>query len=239
MIKGKTVLAIIPARGGSKGVPRKNIRFVAGKPLIVWTIEESGKSEYIDRTILSSDDEEIIAIARQWNCDVPFVRPAELARDHVTGIEPVLHAIETIPEKHDYVVLLQPTSPLRLVEDIDGCIEKCVSQNAPVCVTVTTPDKSPYWMYFLDNQGKLNPVIKQEDIVLLRQQLKSVYLLNGAVYVAKTDWFMKNKKFVSDETVAYLMPKTRSMDIDTEWDLKICEILLSEREAINKSKDNI
>ncbi len=229
MIKGKTVLAIIPARGGSKGVPRKNIRFVAGKPLIAWTIEESRKSEYIDRTILSSDDEEIIAIARQWNCDVPFVRPAELAHDHVTGVEPILHAMATIHEKYDYVVVLQPTSPLRLVEDIDGCIEKCVLQNAPVCVTVTTPDKSPYWMYFLDNQGKLNPVIKQKDNVLLRQQLKSVYSLNGAVYVAKTDWFMKNNKFISEETIAYPMPKIRSIDVDTGLDLKICEILLRER----------
>jgi CMP-N,N'-diacetyllegionaminic acid synthase len=239
MIQGKTVLAIIPARGGSKGVPRKNLRLVAGKPLIAWTIAESGKSQYIDRTILSSDDEAIIAIARQWNCEVPFVRPAELAEDHVPGEEPVLHAIETINGKYDYVVLLQPTSPLRLVEDIDGCIDKCITQNAPACVTVTTPDKSPYWMYFLDNQGRLNPVIKQKKIPSLRQQLKSVYSLNGAVYVAKTDWFMKNKEFISDETVAYPMPKNRSIDIDTEWDLKICEILLSEREATNNSKDNV
>jgi N-acylneuraminate cytidylyltransferase len=239
MIKGKTVLAVIPARGGSKGVPRKNIRIVAGKPLIAWTIEESKKSEYIDRTILSSDDEEIITIARQWNCEVPFVRPAELARDHVSGIEPVLHVIETIPEKYDYVVLLQPTSPLRLVGDIDGCIEKCIFQNAAACVTVTTPDKSPYWMYFLDNQGKLNPIIKQDEPILLRQQLKSVYTLNGAVYVAETGWFLKNNEFISGETVAYPMPKIRSLDVDTELDLKICEILLSEREARNKSEDNV
>lgn len=232
MYKEKRILAVIPARGGSKGVPLKNIRLVAGKPLIAWTIEEARKSKYIDRTILSSDDKEIMAIARQLNCEVPFIRPAELAQDYVNGIEPALHALETLNEKFEYFVLLQPTSPLRIVEDIDGCIEKCVSQNAPACVTVTSPDKSPYWMYSLDNQGRLKPIIKQEDIALLRQQINSVYALNGAVYVAKTEWFMKNRKFVSDETIAYPMPKIRSVDIDTELDLRICDIFLSGREEL-------
>ena len=237
MVNGKRVLAIIPARGGSKGVSRKNIRLVAGKPLIAWTIEEAGKSKYIDRLILSSEDEEIIAIARQWECDVPFVRPAELAQDHISGMEPVIHALETIPEKYDYVVLLQPTSPLRIVEDIDGCIEKCVSQNAPACITVTKPDKSPYWMFCFDNSEKLVPIIQQENRGLLRQNLDHVYVLNGSVYVAKTDWFMENKKFISEETVAYLMPKIRSMDIDTEWDLKICDVLLPKRNQLEKCKE--
>lgn len=229
MIRGKTVLAVIPARGGSKGIPRKNLRLVAGRPLITWTIEESGKSAYIDRTIVSSDNEEIIAVARQWHCEVPFIRPAELAGDAVPGALPILHAIATIREKYDYIVVLQPTSPLRLVEDIDGCIEKCFLENAPACVTVTRPDISPYWMYFVDDQGKLTPVINQENTPTLRQHLKSVYSLNGAVYVGKTDLYMKNKLFVIDGTIAYIMPRARSIDIDTEMDLKICEVLLAER----------
>jgi N-acylneuraminate cytidylyltransferase len=239
MINGKSILAIIPARGGSKGVPRKNIRLVAGKPLIAWTIEAARKSKYLDRIILSSEDEEIIRIARHWNCEVPFIRPAELAQDHVTGIEPILHAIETIPEKYDYIVVLQPTCPLRIAEDIDGCIEKCALQNEPVCVTVTKPDKSPYWMYSLDSTGKLKPIMKQKKTVLLRQQLEDIYALNGAVYVANTDWLLKNKIFISDETVAYLMSKTRSIDIDTEFDLKICEILLLEKHKSNELKDDL
>jgi len=234
MIIGKTILAIIPARGGSKGIPRKNIRHVAGKPLIAWTIEEAKKSKYLDRTILSSDDDEIIGVARRWNCDVPFIRPVELAQDNVTGIEPVLHALETIKENFDYVVLLQPTSPLRVVEDIDECIEKCILQSAPVCVTVTTPDKSPYWMYLLDDQGRLRSIMEQKNTILLRQQFESVYALNGAVYVARTDWFIKNRKFISNETIAYPMPKTRSIDIDTEWDLKMCDIVLSERKYLSE-----
>lgn len=237
MINQRKVLAIIPARGGSKGVPRKNIRLVGGRPLIAWTIEEAKKSKYIDRLILSSDDNEIISIAESLNCEVPFIRPDELAQDHVTGLEPVLHALATINDNFDYVVLLQPTSPLRIVEDIDECIKKCVAQNAPGCVTVTTPDKSPFWMYSLDDQGRLSPIIKQENPVLLRQQFKSVYALNGAVYVAKIDWFVKNRKFISDETIAYLMPKTRSVDIDTEWDLRICDIYLSSREETKEFEE--
>ncbi len=227
MYNKSRILAVIPARGGSKGVPRKNIRLVAGRPLIAWTIEEAKKSKYIDRTILSSDDAEIIAIARQWNCDVPFIRPSELARDDVAGVGLALHALQTLNEKFDYFVLLQPTSPLRIAEDIDGCIKKCISQNAPACVTVTTADKTPYWMYSLDDQGRLRPVIKQKTSVLLRQRTEPVYALNGAVYVVNTKWFMKNKKFIFEETIAYLMPKARSADIDTEWDLRICDLLLS------------
>lgn len=122
------ILAIIPARGGSKGVPRKNIRDLAGKPLIAWTIEEAKKSKYITRLILSSEDEEIIEAAKKYGCEVPFVRPIELAQDNTPGIEPVLHAIEKCPG-YDYVLLLQPTSPLRTVEDIDGCIEFLLNKN--------------------------------------------------------------------------------------------------------------
>lgn len=141
------ILAIIPARGGSKGVPRKNIRELAGKPLIAWTIEEAKKSKYIDRLILSTEDDEIIEVAKQYGCEVPFKRPIELAQDDTPGIDPVLHAIEQCPG-YDYVVLLQPTSPLRTVDDIDGCIEQLLSSDGTnFCVSVTEPEKSPYWMY--------------------------------------------------------------------------------------------
>lgn len=226
MIFGKSVLAVIPARGGSKGVLRKNIRIAAGKPLIAWSILEAQKSKYVDRLILSSEDEEIISIARQWKCDVPFIRPAELATDDISGIEPVLHALRSLPEQYDYVVLLQPTSPLRIAEDIDGCIRRCVLKDSPACVTVTEPDKSPYWMFYINDWERIVPLIQQEKIVLLRQDLKNVYVLNGCVYVAEIDWLLKNKKFITEETVAHVMPKERSIDIDTELDLAFCEFLL-------------
>lgn len=214
------ILAVIPARGGSKGVPRKNIRQVAGRPLIAWTIEQAHQSKYITQTILSSDDQEIIRVARQWNCEVPFVRPAEYSRDDTSGIWPVVHALDRIPDC-DYVVLLQPTSPLRSVEDIDRCISLCVESGAPAAVTMTAAEESPYWMYSIDGD-KVKPVVSAEIGLNLfrRQTLPTAYLLNGAVYVAKADWFYKTRAFMSDETMAYIMPKERSLDIDTEDDLQ-------------------
>lgn len=225
MINGKTVLAIIPARGGSKGVPRKNIRQVAGKPLIAWTIEETKNSKYIDRLILSSDDAEIIAVAREWGCDVPFVRPAELALDDTPGIEPVIHVIHSLPG-YDYVVLLQPTSPLRTSHDIDACIETCVRTRSSGCVSVTEPDKSPYWMFTLDAKGKMHPLIKSSGIGLRRQDLAKVYALNGAVYVADCKMLLVSRDLAGEGTVAYIMPKERSLDIDHEMDLAVADFLL-------------
>lgn len=226
MIEDKNVLAIIPARGGSKGLPRKNIRKLAGKPLIGWTIEEAKKSRYIDRLILSSEDSEIIEVAKALGCEVPFVRPAELARDNTPGIDPVLHAINTLTEQYHYVILLQPTSPLRRVEDIDGCLEHCLKARAPACVTVAPPDKSPYWMYVVNQTGRLQPLIKQVPTFTCRQDLPRVYAINGAVYAARCNWLLKNKTFITDETVAYIMLKERSLDVDTEFDFKLCQFLL-------------
>jgi N-acylneuraminate cytidylyltransferase len=226
MIDDKSMLAIIPARGGSKGVPRKNIRQLAGKPLIAWSIEAAKQSKYIDRLILSSEDEEIIAVAKAWGCEAPFVRPAELAGDDVPGIEPVLHALNTLPGKYDYVVLMQPTSPLRTVQDIDGCIEHCVRRAANACVSVTEPDKSLYWAYVLDAEGRMQPLLDTGELIFQRQDLPKTYVLNGAVYVADCEWLLKTKTFITAETLAYPMDKVNSVDIDSELDLKFAEMLL-------------
>lgn len=228
MIQGKSVLAIIPARGGSKGIPRKNIRMLAGKPLIAWTIEEAKKSKYIDRLILSSEDEEIIKVAKEWGCEVPFVRPAELAKDDTPGIEPVLHAISMLPG-YDYVVLLQPTSPLRLVDDIDGCIETCVSSSAPSCVSVTEVNQHPYLMYKIDKTGSLEPFRDQKKEIYRRQDLPLVYILNGAVYFAESHFLRKNRSFLKPLTKAFVMARERSLDIDNEVDLRFFEILAGDR----------
>ena len=231
MIAGKTVLAIIPARGGSKGVPHKNIRLLAGKPLIVWTIEEAKKSKYIDRLILSSEDEEIIKVAREYGCEVPFKRPVELAQDDTPGIEPVIHTINTLEEKYDYVVLLQPTSPLRTVEDVDGCIQHCITKGTPACVSVTEAQQSPYWMYKLDDDMKLKPFVQYDGEINRRQDLPRVYVLNGAVYVAETRFINENKSFLTGETVGYRMSGENSVDIDTEVDFDYCEWLINRRYA--------
>lgn len=222
------VLAIIPARGGSKGVPRKNVRNLAGKPLIAWTIEEAKKSKYITRLILSSEDEEIIEVAKKYGCEVPFKRPVELAKDDTPSIEPVLHAIEQCPG-YDYVVLLQPTSPLRTVEDIDGCIEMLLTQNLDFGVSVSESNKSPYWMYMVDMDGSMEPIIKQEEIISRRQDLPKIYTLNGAVYVAKVERLLKEKNFLNSNTKAYIMNNENSLDIDSELDFLVCEHLINNK----------
>lgn len=224
------ILAIIPARGGSKGVPRKNIRDLAGKPLIAWTIEEAKKSKYINRLILTSEDDEIIEIARKYGCEVPFKRPIELAQDDTPGIEPVLHAIKQCPG-YDYVVLLQPTSPLRTVEDIDGCIETLLASGSHFCVSVTEPNQSPYWMYTLKND-KMIPLMPQEKLVTRRQELAKCYALNGAVYVGKVSAILSEQSFFTEETTAFIMPKDKSFDIDTELDMVVCEQLLKTKRNI-------
>lgn len=228
MINNKTVLAIIPARGGSKGVPRKNIRNLLGKPLIAWTIESGKKSKYIDKVIVSSEDSEIIEVAKCFGADVPFIRPKHLAQDQTPGLDTVMHALRELPE-YDYVVLLQPTSPLRLADDIDGCIEQLLNTDFPACVSVTEPEKSPYWMYTVKEDGLMRPLIPQKKVTIRRQELPSVYALNGAIYVAQTKWLFKTNSFLTNETLAFIMPKSRSIDIDVEEDFLLCELMMKDK----------
>jgi CMP-N,N'-diacetyllegionaminic acid synthase len=222
MIGKRTLLGIIPARGGSKGIPRKNIRLVKGKPLIVWTIEQARQSKFLDRVVLSSDDPEIMDIAANCGCEVPFRRPPELAADDTPGIVPVLHAIENLPG-YDYVVLLQPTSPLRSVEDIDKCISLCLERGAPACVSVTRCTENPYLMFWRGQSLRLSPLFAEGSRIACRQQLPDVFRINGAVYVALSQWLQEAKSFVTSETIGYEMPVDRSMDIDTEADLRFVD----------------
>ncbi len=229
MYKGKKILAIIPARGGSKGVPRKNIRILAGKPLIAWTLEEAKRSKYIDKCIVSTEDEEIKSVAEAWGGNVPFMRPMELAQDNTPGIEPVLHAIKMLPG-YDFVVLLQVTSPLRTVEDIDGAIAYCLNRDCESCVSVTEVEHSPYWMYQIDIQDQLKPILKiEKEKSFQRQKLPKVYQLNGAVYVASVEFVQKEQEFIGEETLGYVMPQERSYDIDTMMDFEVAEVLMKKR----------
>lgn len=228
MINGKSVLALIPARGGSKGVPGKNIRPAGGKPLIAWTIEAVRASRYVDRTILSSDDPSIAAIARQFGCEVPFMRPDELATDKADSMSVVRHALATLPERYDYLVLLQPTSPLRSAADIDAALERCIESGAATCVSVCEPDNSPYWMMTMAADGAVQPLFPPEQIPSRRQDTPPIFALNGAVYVAPADHLAAGGGFVTVGTVGYVMPKDRSFDIDTELDLRLADFLLTE-----------
>lgn len=219
MIADHSVLGVIAARGGSKRVPRKNIRLVAGRPLIAWSIEQARASKYIDRLVLSTEDEEIAGVAREWGCETPFLRPASLASDDTPGADPVLHALGQLPG-FDYVVLLQPTSPLRSVSDIDAAVEACVTAGAPSCVSVTSARKSRHGLYFLES-NQLRPAVSSGDD-------RQLFSLNGAVYVARSQWLLQHETFISPQTIAYVMPPERSLDIDTEADLARFAAIASE-----------
>lgn len=214
------VLALITARGGSKGLPRKNVLLAGGKPLVAWTVDAAISAECVDRVVLSSDDHEIMDAARSAGCDVPFCRPPHLASDVATSIDVVLHALNQLPG-YEYVVLLQPTSPLRTAADIDAAFELMIEIGAPSCVSVCDVDQSPYWMYRVAAGNRLQRLLPEIDGITRRQDLPPIYVLNGAIYIARIDWLRANRSFVGEETVAYLMPKERSLDIDTAQDFEI------------------
>ncbi len=228
MFKNKKILAIIPARGGSKGVPRKNIKLAGGKPLIAWMIEAAKKSKYIDRLILSSNDNEIINVAKKHGCDVPFVRPEELAQDDSSSSDVIAHALNEIPG-YDYVMLLQPTSPLTIIKDIDGCIEFCIDFNAKATISVTEPNKTPYWMFKMGKNNNLKPVLGNKYLHYRRQDLPSTYIPTGAIYIAESIWFLDNRSFYSESTKGYVIPRERTLDIDTEPDFKLFEFLIEDK----------
>lgn len=213
------VLAIITARGGSKGLPGKNILEVDGRPLIDWTIKAAKDAKSIDKVILSSDDQEIIRVAKSLGCEVPFTRPSDLATDTATSIDVVLHAISELPG-FDYVVLLQPTSPLRTAADIDSAFSLMNSKRAPGCVSVCESDQSPYWMFEIIGDSKLCSVLPLPPGITRRQDLPVSYVLNGAIYIANIQWLRETRSFSADGSVAYVMSKDRSLDIDTLEDFK-------------------
>lgn len=224
-MQSNKVLALITARGGSKGLPRKNVLLAGGKPLLAWTVDAAISAECVDRVVLSSDDHEIMDAARSAGCDVPFCRPAHLASDVATSIDVVLHALNQLPG-YEYVVLLQPTSPLRTAADIDAAFELMLEKGVSSCVSVTEVEQSPYWMYRVTDENKLQRLLPNVEGGIRRQDLPPIYALNGAIYIARIDWLKKTKSFVGDETIAYQMPRERSIDIDTPDDfIAFCSIV--------------
>ncbi|EMN24357.1 acylneuraminate cytidylyltransferase family protein [Leptospira kirschneri] len=221
------ILGLIPARGGSKGILRKNIKLIAGKPLIVWTIEAALKSKHLTSIVVSTDDPEIAEIAEQSGASVPFLRPAELAADYSSGIDPVLHALDNLPG-FDYVMLLQPTSPLRTSVDIDDCVEFAISKNANSVVSVCEAQENPFWMFRLDDSFKMTKLLNVEDVAR-RQDSPKVFTLNGSIYLSEVNYFREKKKFITEDTLAYLMNKENSIDIDDMMDWKLAEILLLDK----------
>jgi len=229
VIDGRRVLAIVPARGGSKVVPRKNLRNICGKPLLALTIEAAQRSSLLDLVVVSSDDREILDIATASGVDTIW-RPAELATDESPTIAAVLHALKE-RSAYNMVVLLQPTSPMRTTEDIDAAIRLAVESGAPACVSVCEASESPYWMFTLAGGRTLSPLLPGVTPTR-RQDLPRVFRLNGAIFVADVRWLEQSEGFLSAQTVAYVMPVERSLDIDTEEDFESLARLLAQERGL-------
>lgn len=228
MYKGKKILGLIPARGGSKRLPRKNIIDLGGKPLIVWTIEAGLKSKYLDKVVITSEDEEILDISKKYNVKA-IKRPYELATDEASTIDVIMHVLESINENYDYIVLLQPTSPLRNHRHIDEAIEYLFLKNAYAVVSVCEVDHSPLWTNTLPENLSMVDFIKDEIKNKRSQDLPKYYRLNGAIYICNTKKFLEEKTFFLKENIfAYIMDRKHSIDIDNEIDFKLAELLITE-----------
>ncbi|MDQ0567357.1 NTP transferase domain-containing protein [Erythrobacter citreus] len=218
-------LALIPARGGSKGILRKNIRQLAGKPLIAWTIQAALAVKGIERVVVSTEDEEIAAVAREWGAETPFLRPAELATDTAPGIAPVLHAIDELPE-HEDLILLQATSPLRSAAQIVELLAFARARGARSVVSVREVDDHPFWMLRRSPDGALDRYDRTAEATR-RQDLSELYTLNGAMYWNTRDYLIRTKALVTDDTLGFVMDAQSSIDIDTMLDWRIAELLLT------------
>jgi CMP-N-acetylneuraminic acid synthetase len=224
-------LGVIPARGGSKSVPRKNIALVHGKPLIVYTIEAAQRSRLLTHFLVSSDDAEIMAVARQYGAPVPFVRPAELATDTAPSLPVVQHAVGEMERMHgityDYVVLLQPTTPLRLPEDIDAALEKLAATGADSVISVCDVGAyHPARMRQIVDDRLVELPIREPKEMARRQDLPPVYIRNGAIYAVKRDVVMLQNTMSGNDCRPYIMPEARSVNVDSKLDLLLAEILL-------------
>ena len=226
------MLAVIPARGGSKSIPLKNLAVVGGQPLIAWTIKAAREASPVDRIVVTTDSTEIAEVARQCGAEVPFLRPASLAADDTPGIEPILHAVNWLGDHKQYgpelVMTLQPTSPLRTAADIEAAVELVCETDADAVVSVSLVKHHPSWMKCLDKEGRMTDFLADQPPVHRRQDLSPVYALNGAVYLARREVLLEQKTWFTVPTVAYIMPPDRSLDVDGPWDLHLADLILKD-----------
>ena len=227
MYQGKKILALIPARGGSKGIKDKNIIDLCGKPLIAYSIECGLHSKYIDAVVVTTDSEKIAEVSRQYGARVPFLRPAEFAQDTSTTLEAVLHAIKTLKEMgetYDAHVLLQPTQPLRTSEDVDKAIETYFANGEEDLISVSKVSEHPLLMRTIDENGRLHPVL--QNVTVRRQDMPPYYRLDGCIYINNMKCLDENTNFAAN-SVPYVMPPERAVDIDELLDLKVAEYYLN------------
>lgn len=234
MFNDKKFVAVIPARGGSKGIKNKNIVLVQGKPLIQYTIDEAQKSKYLDRVLVSTDSKKIAEVSRKLGAEVLGLRPAHLATDEARTIDVLLYELNRLQEegsRYDYVVLLQPTQPLRKSWHIDAAIERIVTMNSGSLVSVSKVKEHPILMRTIE-KNKLKRLLNMDSTVR-RQDFPEYYKVNGAIYINKIDENLNSKTSLNDNELPYVMDKKFDLDIDTPEDLRRFECILKKRHITN------
>lgn len=237
-----TIVGCIFARGGSKGIPRKNIRPLAGKPLIAYAIDTAKQSRYIQRVIVSTDDSEIAAIAQGFGAEVPFLRPPELAGDKAPEWLAWRHALGEIEKEYgklpDVFVSIPPTSPLRDASDVDRCISCLLESDADIVITVRVADRSPYFnMVTLDDDGYARVVLEPGKAVSRRQDVPVVYDMTTVAYAARPEFILKEDGIFRGKVKAVEIPPERAIDIDTELDFRFAEFLIAEHRSAGKQPE--
>ena len=238
MYKNNSFLAIIPARGGSKGLPGKNIKDLCGKPMVVHTIEQALKSKYISDVIISTDSKDIEKIAIEHGAKSYFLRPKYLASDNAKVIDNYIYTIDRLNKYFGYsiksFVSLQPTSPLRNTEDIDGAIELFINKNADSVISYTEEYHPIEWHKYITKDGKFENIF--EERLLNRQEIRKTYFPNGAVFVFDYN-LIKQNKYYGDNSYAYIMPRERSIDIDTIEDFRYAEFIMNSIIKVKRCND--
>lgn len=225
------VLAIIPARSGSKGIKNKNIKELNEKPLISYTIEVARESEIFEDIVVSTDSEKYAEISKEYGAIVPFLREEKLSSDTASSLDvilDVLEKMEKLGKRYETLVLLQPTSPLRTVENLKEAYNLYLKNKANAVVSVCEMEHSPLWSNILPIDNKMDGFLKKIGNKN-RQQLEKYYRINGAIYIANIEYFKRYKDFYYKNSYAYIMSRENSIDIDEEIDFKIAEFLMKEK----------
>ena len=231
------MLAIIPARGGSKGLPRKNVKSLGGIPLICHSIKTALASNSISRVIVSTDDYKIASIAKEYGAEVPFIRPNNLAKDTSMVMDAYLYMVDKIAEKTsrpvETFVALLPTVPLRLPEDIDNAVNIFNVKNADSVISVIEAPVPVQWYRKISSKGLLQNYLPEFDAVKNRQELEKTYVPNGSIYIFRTEILRATRQYYTDNTYPYVMPRERSADIDELIDFEWAEFLLGRKVSSN------
>ena len=231
MYRNKKILAVIPARGGSKGLPRKNIKEMLGTPLIGWTIKQAKNSKYVDSVVVSTDDKEIAAIARQLGGSVPFLRPSELAKDSTPTYDVLADLVKKSTEEYDILVLLEPTSPLRKKDDIDTALKQLIDNYEKYDSVVSVGKvhmENPHICKLIE-KNKVVPLIKTNKNITQRQELKDVYFPYGVIYASKLKKLMATQSFYQKKTMPYFIERWQNYEIDDIYDFICIESIMKEK----------